>query len=181
MLFLSHVDALGNSFIWGVRILEGTFLPQTSQTIKKTKLWNTKKRLNECLFILTRTHSMQIFGEIPLIKLVWQQSFCFNEIFSQNFPEKLHLWPTTCYMIPTVTCPNPRVQKNPNLNLNCIGPAVYSWPQQVKWISVAFFYYSLYTSRSSTVVLCSSTDFSVRNQSSGAVWKSRWAFLDSRP
>ena len=28
----------------------------------------TQKSLNERLFILTRTHSMQIFGEIPFVK-----------------------------------------------------------------------------------------------------------------
>ena len=69
VLFLSHVDALGNSFIWGVRILEGTFLPQTSPNIQKTKQnFEIQKDSDERLFILTRTHSMQSFGKIPLIK-----------------------------------------------------------------------------------------------------------------
>ena len=38
--------------------------------IKKTpKVWiQTQKGSKERLFIMTRTHSMQIFGEIPFVK-----------------------------------------------------------------------------------------------------------------
>ena len=37
-------------------------------TISVLKKIQTQKGSNECLFILTQTHNMQIFGEIPFVK-----------------------------------------------------------------------------------------------------------------
>ena len=50
--------------------------PETDTSLRKTKtdtenppdVIQAQKGLNERLFILTRTHSMQMFGEVPFIK-----------------------------------------------------------------------------------------------------------------
>ena len=60
-------------YLWSQRIIRparlycGTRVTQEAN-IHFTRDPNTKRFKNERLFILTRTHSMQIFGEIPFIK-----------------------------------------------------------------------------------------------------------------
>ena len=44
------------------------FIDRTMKWRGKAQIRQTQKGSNERLFILTRTHSMQVFGEIPFVK-----------------------------------------------------------------------------------------------------------------
>ena len=63
------VNLSGGPFlwIWGDIDWSGMHLSNFSGATYAV-LIQTQKGSNECLFILTRKHSMQIFGEIPFIK-----------------------------------------------------------------------------------------------------------------